>query len=140
MKASRQGYSAIVRFLIKNKAKIELYNKYHRTALMIAVIENRGGIARILLKAGANINTTDERGQTLLMWAVVGNKHKMIGTLLNTETKEKIDIYAKNENGDTVFDLVENDAIADMLHEYEISLNKQDSSSSQKACDQLMYN
>ena len=72
----------ITNLLLKNKANVNLKNKFGNTALWYAVDKDSKKFAESLIKAGANLNIKNNKGWTVLMNAVYKNKLEMVKLLL----------------------------------------------------------
>ena len=81
MRASRNGYKAIVKTLLDKGADVNAKDKEGGTALMWATFKNRTAIVKILIDKGADVNARDNRGSTALMMAAI-NGHTDIVALL----------------------------------------------------------
>ena len=106
----------IIKLLLDNKADINIKGSFFGVTPFFIIFDsplkfifknqknkmNFIFALKILLNYGANINDINFNGHTILMLAVIHYRIGLIEILLN----EKINIYAKNNTGETVFDII----------------------------------
>lgn len=98
MQAAVMGHMDTVKFLIKNKANLEIKNEIGDTALAMAVSNEQLEIADELIKAGSKLDIScGGEGNTLLMCATQINDVKLIKLILKKHPKEK---QKKNKAGE----------------------------------------
>lgn len=96
--AARYGHLAIVNYLIKSGAKLDIEDEDGDTALTLAALNGYKEIVGQLLVAGANIEHKDNIGNTALLLAAVKGNKEVVELLL--EHKANINII--NEKGKSV--------------------------------------
>lgn len=105
MNAAANSNSVLVKFLINNKADVNLTCADGRNALRAAIPESYGGtqdkynILETLIGAGANVNAADSSGQTNLMFAVGTNDLNAVELLLKAGAADSVN--ACNKRGET---------------------------------------
>ncbi len=82
-------------------AKVNIYNKEHKTPFMIAVQKGFLKYAQLLKSYNANIEAHDSKGRTSLFYAVKNKDLDMVQYLIHQKANTK----AKDENNDTVVHL-----------------------------------
>ncbi|AUV58150.1 ankyrin repeat protein [Bandra megavirus] len=107
MTTSSRTNLAIVNLLLDNGAEINLRNRFGKTALILAVINDNDHLVNILLDKGANVNAQDNTGRTAIMYAVIydsmpiANKLIQYGakiTIKDTTNKTAINLTKKWNN------------------------------------------
>ena len=99
-----------VQLLLKKMKEIGDMNINHKnkdniSALIYASTANNGDICRLLMNDGANVNDLSPEGYTPLMFAAVHKNHQYIKDLI----KYNVNLYIRNQDGQTVFDMDEVD-------------------------------
>ena len=98
----------VTRFLINNKADVNLVNKKKETTLMKSVY-NAPHLAEQLLKSNVKVNAKNDRGDNVLSYALPSYDPKSYLTnirhsvnIMKTLLKYKADIHNKNKDGNTI--------------------------------------
>ena len=78
------GLAMVIEMLLDYGAKIDLRNRYYRTALHIACQMGHQRCCKILVEHGASPNVTDKDLQTPLHLACLNKHHRCINLLLNS--------------------------------------------------------
>jgi len=105
---------AVKNLLKKRYIDVNIQNKYHDTALMLAVKNNNSEIVQILLDNGANPNIQNNNGKTPLMLVAINNKSEIAQVLLDKDA----DPDTQDNNGYTALDMAlmhKNQAIINLI-------------------------
>jgi len=89
--AAQEGYTDIVRILIKHDVNLDMRNKRSETPLMVAAKNGHVGIVQILLRNGAFVDAKNSEGQTALVWAILGGGNIDVVKQLIIEGKASLD-------------------------------------------------
>jgi ankyrin repeat protein len=133
--AAKNGFTEIVRMLLKNGAKADqpemdpnpIVRRYFgRTPLEYAVTEGHNEVAYALIAGGANVNIKHTTGKTPLHMAAINANFELIELLV----KKGADLNARDSDGKTplhlmVFDGREREA--EFLIQHKADVNVQDS-------------
>lgn len=95
MDASANGCIERIRFLIRNKADLNVQDSSGRTALMYAVINNKPDAVELLINNKADINMKDKQGKTALMHAESNNRIDIFKLLIASRAKNASNIYSE---------------------------------------------
>jgi ankyrin repeat protein len=82
LKASAQGYTAVVRFMLGERARLDARGAAGRTAMHVAAANGHCETLGLLVRAGASMNVRDEFGMTPLHLAALAGKADTVDTLL----------------------------------------------------------
>lgn len=92
--ATKMKETPLVRYLLGNGAKPNLFGKDGRTPLVIAADIGDRSIVDVLIKAGADINLGDNDGTTPLIAAVLARKENIIRLLLKAGADYDVEDYS----------------------------------------------
>ena len=92
--AATLNNKAIIEFLIKNGANINIQDAEGKTSLMWTSCNNNIETVKLLIENGADLNKQDNNGKTALMWAILENNSKIVKFLI--ESNAKLDIQDNN--------------------------------------------
>jgi ankyrin repeat protein len=113
--AAKDDREDIVLLLLDSGANIDETDDDGDTALMnLARDGNRENIIQILLDRGSNINLQNERGYSAIMLAALFNPDKI--STLQTFIDSGADIYSRDNEGNTVFELCIMEDNEDLIH------------------------
>ena len=118
--ASAFGNEQLVDFLLSQK-NIDLNALAKDTkgdgvnALFMSILKNNFSIAHKLINAGINVNCANAQGLTPIMLAASRNRMDLYDAIMT----KNVDVNMKNENGDTVFDIMKR-----MVDKFEASKSK----------------
>jgi uncharacterized protein len=82
MKATREGFSAIVQELIAAGADINATNNDHNNALWFACFGNHYDLIKLLLNNHIDMNNQNDNGATVLMYDASAGKIEVVRLLL----------------------------------------------------------
>ncbi len=82
LKAAAQGYTAVVRFMLGERAQLDARGAAGRTAMHIAAANGHCETLGLLVRAGASLNVRDELGLTPLHLAALAGQVDTVDTLL----------------------------------------------------------
>ena len=113
------GNLEIVKFLLENKAKVNIKSKHNRTPLlMIDELPERDDllveIVRLLVAKGANVNVQDKSKNTALMFACDEEELEAVKILLEAGANPNL----KDEDGETALEKTDSDEIKQLLIKY----------------------
>jgi ankyrin repeat protein len=116
MIAAEKGHTKIVQLLLEKGADVNAKNKYGETALMYAAENGHTETVQLLLEKGARYDPfyKTKYGFTYLMVFAIGGLTNYCQELLN----KGADVNAKTNDGQTAYDLTENDEIKKILKQY----------------------
>lgn len=95
--AIKNNQIKIIKYLIKNKIKINNQNSDNISPLIYAIINHRDEILNILIDNNADLTITNEDGLDPLMFAIIHNNKEAINILKN----KNIDLNKIDNNGRT---------------------------------------
>jgi len=99
--ACLNGNYKIVKFLLKNGAKLINLSNNYGSALNISLFYNKFNIFKLLLKNSVNINIVDNKKRTLLHYCAMKGYTKKVLFLIKNGSNKKL----KDINGKTAYDL-----------------------------------
>ena len=115
IESSKNGYYNIVEKLLNEfNININTKDKWGRSSLIWAVLNNHLNIVKLLLKNRANINQTGENLYTPLMYASYKGYNEMVEFLL----KNGANINLKSNDGKTASSIADNNDILKLLNQY----------------------
>lgn len=95
MIAARDGYEALVKLFIAEKAQLDLTNNKQTTALMSAAVNGYTQIVKLLIFAGAQLDLQDINEWTALMYAAANGHEQTVRQLISAAAH--LDLQDKNE-------------------------------------------
>jgi ankyrin repeat protein len=102
MHAAANGHVSIVDQLLRNRAKIDVVDKYGRTALYHAVKEEHNAVAQLLLKRGATVDFGGQKKESTLRAAVRTGNIDLVRQLLehtaNFERRSNSGVHKGDRN------------------------------------------
>ncbi|MFN0042834.1 MAG: ankyrin repeat domain-containing protein [Alphaproteobacteria bacterium] len=101
--AAKNGQTAVVEYLVQNRAALEYRDRGQATALLLAAERGHAEIVDILLKAGADPNVPDRSGDTPLIKAAKGGYTDAVRVLVAS----KVDLKRADYSGLTALDWAE---------------------------------
>ena len=113
-RATENGHTNIVNFLLNKCANVNDKDDDGRTALMIAAKYGYTDIVNALLAHGADVNIKDNLGMTALMYAAENDNIDIVNALL----EHGADVNAKDKHKKTSLDMAQNNKIKQILIGY----------------------
>lgn len=101
LKAAERGHLEVVKYLLDNKASIDLPDIHGDTALMAAISNGMFMVMECLLEHGVNINAQSREGNSALFWAIKAVHYKCYDVIQFLFVKESIKYllsYGANPN------------------------------------------
>jgi ankyrin repeat protein len=92
IKSFECGKVSIVKFLLKNGAKIDAQNKSGNTPLMCASLLNQADVVQLLVENRADIDITECYHQTELLLAVESADGRIVGYFLDNGARNAFEI------------------------------------------------
>jgi ankyrin repeat protein len=123
--AALNGHGRCVEILIQNNARINIYDKFHRTCIFGPVENGHTEVVSILVNNGADVNHEDCAKRSPIHWcALYGNVHVLSILLSSSGDVNKKDIYGKTALHCAVYD--GRDEVVKYLIEFGANLNSMD--------------
>ena len=102
-RASNNGYTSVVNFILQCGASFNQMSKYHWAPLHVAALHNHADVAFALLVAGANVDVEINEGITPLYNACSKNHTNVTSVLLHVNNDiNKLYRYGYEEIGETI--------------------------------------
>lgn len=76
--AVKNCHEAVMKFLLKNDAKLESKNRHSQTPLTRAIVRGRKDAVKLLLQRGAKVESQDNLDRTPLTWAAARDGKDMV--------------------------------------------------------------